>query len=125
MSKVSVVEDESRMHSYFEDGEDPDELLKLPSEILSRIHQLNEIHHTGCIIFEALPTHLKIHNYYTLLDHSNEKRFATLLKELLQFVDQIDGLGISGFMKLPYKDTRFFGFQSELPSRYSPKNPYA
>lgn len=124
MSKVSIIEDESRMHSYFEDGEDPDELLKLPEPILSRIHKLNEIHHTGCIIFEALPTHLKIHNYYTLLDHSKQKAFKSLLQELLQFIDLIDGLGISGFMKLPYKDTRFFDFQAFLSENFAPRNPY-
>jgi non-specific serine/threonine protein kinase len=124
LSKISIAEDESRMHSYFEDGEDPDELLKLPSTLLAKIHSLNRIHHTGCIIFEALPQHLKIHSYYTLLDHSKEKAFKTLLKEIISLIPTIQGLGISGFMKLPYKDTRFFNHQKERPTKYYPRNPH-
>lgn len=123
LSKVSMVEDESRNHSYFEDGDDPDELLTLPGAMLEIIKRLNTIHHTGCIIFEALPTHLKIHNYYTLLDHTMELEFQTLLNELLSLVPEIDGLGISGFMKLPFKDTRTFTHIEKLPERYYPKNP--
>lgn len=124
LSKVSIGEDESRMHSYFEDGEDPDELLKLPTTLLANLHSLNKIHHTGCIIFEALPKHLKIHSYYTLLDHSKEKAFSELLKQIISLIPNIQGLGISGFMKLPYKDTRFFEHQSERPVKYYPRNPY-
>ena len=37
-----------------------------------------------------------------------ELEFKSLLKEIIDLVPQIDGLGISGFMKLPYKDTRSF-----------------
>ena len=125
LSKTSLVEDESRTHSYFEDGEDPDELLRLPEKMMNLIHQLNDIHHTGCIIFEALPTHLKIHSYYTLLDHSSEERFDTLLGQILECVPLIDGIGISGFMKLPYKDTRFFEHVSKLPEKFYPRNPKA
>jgi len=124
MSKVSIDEDQSRMHSYFEDGEDPDELLKLPAAMLNIIHQLNHIHHTGCIIFEALPKHLKIHSYYTLLDHSKKNDFANLLNELIKLIPSIEGLGMSGFMKLPYKDTRFFDYQKQLPIKFYPRNPY-
>ncbi len=124
LSKVSITEDESRTHSYFEDGEDPDELLKLPQELLDKIKALNLIHHTGCIIFEALPKHLKIHSYYTLLDHSKESDFKALLDTIITLIPKIDGLGISGFMKLPYKDTRFFSYQESLQTRYYPKNPY-
>jgi non-specific serine/threonine protein kinase len=123
MSKVSLAEDESRMHSYFEDGEDPDELLKLPEELMQILQRLNAIHHTGCIIFEALPKHLKIHNYYTLLDHSREAEFTDLLDGIIKLIPSIDGLGISGFMKLPYKDTRFFEHQAQLPTQFYPRNP--
>lgn len=122
-SKVSIYEEKSRNHSYFEDGEDPDELLALPDEMMVIIRQLNSIHHTGCIIFEALPTHLKIHSYYTLLDHSLELEFKTLLKDIIDLLPEIDGLGISGFMKLPYKDTRFFEHSSHLPEKFYPRKP--
>lgn len=124
LNNISVQEDESRMHSYFEDGADPDELLTLPDELMSIIHQLNAIHHTGCIIFEALPTHLKIHSYYTLLDHTSEVEFAHLLSEIIALVPTIEGIGMSGFMKLPYKDTRFFEHQAHLPDKFYPRNPY-
>ncbi|WP_395343497.1 protein kinase domain-containing protein [Ningiella sp. W23] len=124
LSKVSISEDQSRMHSYFEDGDDPDELLKLPSELLECIKALNAIHHTGCIIFEALPKHLKVHNYYTLLDHSQETAFNKLLASIIEQVPSINGLGISGFMKLPYKDTRKFEYQHVLETRYYPRNPH-
>lgn len=124
VSTVSLVEDESRTHSYFEDGEDPDELLQLPEKLLAVIRQLNTIHHTGCIIFESLETHLKIHSYYTLLDHSMELEFKSLLKEVIEQIPNIKGLGLSGFMKLPYKDTRFFDHITELPDKYYPRNPH-
>lgn len=124
LSKVSIVEDESRMHSYFEDGDDPDELLKLPKAMLEHLHAMNKIHHTGCIIFEALPKHLKIHSYYTLLDHSKEKQFALLLQQIIDLIPKIEGLGISGFMKLPYKDTRYFKQQLVLQENFLPRNPY-
>lgn len=124
VSTVSLIEDESRTHSYFEDGEDPDELLQLPDSLLLKIRQLNTIHHTGCIIFESLQNHLKIHNYYTLLDHSLELEFKSLLKEIIDEIPNIKGLGISGFMKLPYKDTRFFDHISALPDKFYPRNPH-
>jgi non-specific serine/threonine protein kinase len=123
-SKISLTEDESRIHSYFEDGDDPDELLELPQSMLKILRQLNTIHHTGCIIFEALPTHLKIHSYFTLLDHSMELEFKSLLKDIIELIPQINGLGISGFMKLPYKDTRFFEHINCLPDKFYPRNPY-
>ncbi len=122
-SRNSVSEEQSRHHSYFEDGDDPDELLVLPEPLMAVIRQLNTIHHTGCIIFEALPNHLKIHSYYTLLDHEQEVKFQSLLQQVLDLVPLIDGLGISGFMKLPYKDTRYFEHSSHLPEKYYPKNP--
>lgn len=124
LSKISISEDESRMHSYFEDGDDPDELLKLPIDLVDSLHSLNKIHHTGCIIFEALPLHLKVHSYYTLLDHSKEKVFTELLKQIIYLIPTIEGLGISGFMKLPYKDTRFFKHKSDYATKYYPRNPY-
>ncbi|WP_339720182.1 protein kinase [uncultured Paraglaciecola sp.] len=123
LSEVSLSEHDSRMHSYFEDGDDPDELLTLPLELMAVIRQLNSIHHTGCIIFESLPTHLKIHSDYKLLNHSMELEFKSLLKDVIDLIPTIEGLGISGFMKLPFKDTRFFTHQSQLPDRFYPKDP--
>ncbi len=123
LSRVALSKDESRTHSYFEDGDDPDELLKLPTAIMAVLEELNTIHHTGCIIFEALATHLKIHSYYMLLDHNQEDRFRDLLQKLVALVPRIDGLGISGFMKLPYKDTRYFDHKAQLPDKYYPRNP--
>lgn len=124
-SMLSVATEESRFHSYFEDGEDPDELLVLPDEIMKHIHTLNSIHHTGCIIFEALPTHLKIHNYFTLLDHTKAYQFEQCLRSIVRLIPSIKGLGISGFMKLPYKDTRFFEHSAKRPDNYYPRNPKA
>jgi non-specific serine/threonine protein kinase len=77
------------------------------------------------IIFEALPRHLKIHSHYRLLDPDREREFSRLLDEILSAVGQITGLGVSGFMKMPYKDTRFFPHIERLPERYYPKNPRA
>ena len=36
---------------------------------------------------------------------------------------QIEGLGVSGFMKMPYKDTRLFTHIERVPERYYPRNP--
>ena len=112
-----------KMHSYFEDGRDPDEHLALPDTIMNQIQALDKIHHTGCIIFEVLPKNLKIHNYYRLLDPSRESEFERCLLNILQAVSDIDGLGIAGFMKMPYKDTRFFSFIDKCPERYFPRRP--
>ena len=117
-----VADQRSQQHSYFEDGVDPDEYLQLPQAILLLIEQLNDIHHSGCIIFEALPTHLKIHNFLQLLDDQYEDLFKALLHELLQHVPNITGLGISGFMKLPNKDTRQFTHQAHVPEHFFPRN---
>ncbi len=119
-----VLENDNLEHSYFEDGEDPDELLKLPAEIMTEITALNTIHHTGVIIFEALETHLKIHNYYRLLDPSRETEFALHLERLLAAVPLIQGLGISGFMKLPFKNTRHFEWQEKATDHFYPVNPH-
>lgn len=125
LSRTPAVKDTSRTHSYFEDGDDPDELLQLPASVMHLLEQLNTIHHTGCIIFEALPQHLKIHSYYMLLDHSQAEVFGQLLADIVEAVPQIQGLGISGFMKLPYKDTRYFEHRAQQPERYYPRNPKA
>jgi non-specific serine/threonine protein kinase len=45
------------------------------------------------------------------------------LDVILSSVEQITGLGVSGFMKMPYKDTRFFPHIERLPERYYPRNP--
>ncbi|WP_355660025.1 protein kinase domain-containing protein [Halomonas salifodinae] len=123
VSAAPELEDRSRVHSYFEDGPDPEEFLILPDEIILSLEALNQIHHTGMIIFEALPTHLKIHSYYRLLDPAREAEFCRYLDDILSAVGLIEGLGVSGFMKMPYKDTRFFSHIEQMPERYYPKNP--
>ena len=123
VSDVPELDDVSKLHSYFEDGKDPDEYLYLPDEIMEILARINLIHHTGCIIFEVLPTHLKIHSYLMLLNHDKEQEFAQCLAEILAMLPKIKGVGISGFMKLPYKDTRFFEHINKLPDKFYPKNP--
>ena len=123
VSDVAVTDDITRLHSYFEDGKDPDEYLYLPDEIMAVLARLNQIHHTGCIIFEVLPRHLKIHSYLMLLNHDKTAEFKQCLTEILQLLPTITGNGISGFMKLPYKDTRFFEHISRLPDKFYPRNP--
>ena len=123
VSAVPEVDDITRLHSYFEDGKDPDEYLHLPDEMMAVLARLNLIHHTGCIIFEVLPTHLKIHSYLMLLNHDKVDEFTLCLAEILMLLPTITGIGISGFMKLPYKDTRFFEHINALPDRFYPKNP--
>lgn len=124
VSAVPELEDHTRVHSYFEDGPDPEEFLVLPDEIIASLEALNDIHHTGMIIFEALPTHLKIHSYYRLLDPGRESEFRKRLDDILAAVGLIEGLGVSGFMKMPYKDTKFFAHIERMPERFYPKNPY-
>ena len=116
---ASGAEHDSRLHSYFEDGDDPDEMLELPAEIMELLGAMNRIHHTGCIIFEAAATDLKIHNYLSLLDTSKEQEFRTYLSDILQNLPLINGLGVSGFMKLPYKNTKFFDYQENQPDLFS------
>ncbi|WP_350645031.1 phosphotransferase [Pseudoalteromonas sp. G24-MNA-CIBAN-0072] len=115
--------DVTRPHSYFEDGKDPDEQLQLPKKVIKCVFELNQIHHTGCIIFEALPDRMKIHHYYRLLDASKEAEFKRLLNKLMQYAVNITDVGVAGFMKLPYKNTREFGLCEQQPSNYYPKNP--
>ncbi|MFQ3193701.1 MAG: non-specific serine/threonine protein kinase [Colwellia sp.] len=123
VSDIAEVDDITRLHSYFEDGKDPDEYLYLPDEIMAVLGRLNLIHHTGCIIFEVLPTHLKIHSYLMLLNHHKKEEFTECLAEIINLLPTIKGQGISGFMKLPYKDTRYFEHISALPEKYYPRNP--
>ncbi len=118
ISDEVVLEEESRLHSYFEDGDDPDEMLQLPEEIMTVLAHMNSLHHTGCIIFESVELDLKIHNYLNLLDASKEAEFQSCLDEILANVHLIEGLGVSGFMKLPYKDTKFFTKQDQLPVNF-------
>ncbi|MDN3638653.1 phosphotransferase [Simiduia curdlanivorans] len=108
----------SRSHSYFEDGDDPDEMLELPPEIMVPITEMNQIHHSGCIIFESLEKHLKIHNYLRLRDPSQEEDLKRCLGTILDNVHHIKGLGVSGFMKLPYRDTKVFPHLSTQPDRF-------
>ncbi|WP_417763188.1 serine/threonine protein kinase [Shewanella sp.] len=122
---VPNSESQSRWHSYFEDGKDPDENLELPVEIMNELSRLNHIHHTGCIIFEALPTHLKIHSYLKLLDPHRQSIFAGCLARILQHVDKIHGQGVSGFMKLPYKNIREFSHLERKADNFYPRNPKA
>ncbi len=123
VSDVAIMDDITRLHSYFEDGKDPDEYLYLPDEIMAVLARLNQIHHSGCIIFEVLPRHLKIHSYLMLLNHDKEAEFKQCLADILQLLPTITGVGISGFMKLPYKDTRFFEHINCLPDKFYPRNP--
>jgi len=123
VSDVADIDDITRLHSYFEDGKDPDEYLYLPDKMMAVLARINLIHHTGCIIFEVLPSHLKIHSYLMLLNHDKEDEFRQCLAEIISLLPTINGIGISGFMKLPYKDTRFFEHISSLPERFYPKNP--
>jgi len=123
ISDVPELDNDTRLHSYFEDGKDPDEYLYLPDEIMTVLAKLNLIHHTGCIIFEVLPKHLKIHSYLMLLNHDKKEEFAQCFAEILTLLPTIKGHGISGFMKLPYRDTRFFEHITSLPDRFYPKNP--
>jgi len=123
ISDVPELDDATRLHSYFEDGKDPDEYLYLPDEIMAVLAKLNLIHHTGCIIFEVLPKHLKIHSYLMLLNHDKKAEFTQCFADILALLPTIKGHGISGFMKLPYKDTRFFEHITKLPERFYPKNP--
>ena len=125
VSETSELNTITKLHSYFEDGKDPDEYLRLPDEVMVVLTRMNLIHHTGCIIFEVLPTHLKIHSYLMLLDHDKKEEFQQCLDEILTLLPTIKGIGISGFMKLPYKDTRFFEHISALPDKFYPKNPKA
>ena len=113
-------EDKSRVHSYFEDGKDPEENLVLPDKILNGLRQLNKIHHAGCIIFESFETNLKIHSYLELLNPKKEDDFQDCLKEILAGISGIKGTGISGFMKLSYKDTRFFPKVNRLKDQFAP-----
>ncbi|TDX30396.1 serine/threonine protein kinase [Modicisalibacter xianhensis] len=125
VSAAPDLEDRTRVHSYFEDGPDPEEFLQLPDEIMRSLETLNGIHHTGLIIFEALSTHLKIHSYYRLLDPSREPEFQASLQAMLAAVPLIRGLGVSGYMKMPYKDTRTFSHIERLPERFYPRDPRA
>jgi len=117
------TDNESRLHSYFEDEKDPDEQLDLPDEILSTLAQLNLIHHTGCIIFESLEKNLKIHHYLALLDAQREEEFKGLLAQLASQIPLIEGTGVSGFMKFPYKDSKFFTSQAHMPIDFMDKYP--
>jgi len=116
-------DNESRLHSYFEDEKDPDEQLVLPDELLSTLAQLNLIHHTGCIIFESLEKNLKIHHYLALLEAHREDEFKGLLAQLVFQIPLIKGTGVSGFMKFPYKDSKFFTSQAHMPVDFMAKYP--
>ena len=125
LAPVLSTEEASKQHSYFEDGKDPDEQLILPDAIMDDIARLNLIRHTGCIIFEVSSLYMKIHSYYRLLDPAAETHFNALLCSIVSKVSLISGEGVGGFMKLPYKDTRFFSHQSQQAQCYYPANPFA
>ncbi len=122
---VPSLENRSRLHSYFEDGRDPDENLELPTEIITELEQLNQIHHTGCIIFEVLPNHMKVHSYLRLLNPRKQAAFRASLDRILSHINKIQGKGVAGFMKLPYKNTRRFSHIDRKPDNFYPKNPKA
>lgn len=123
LAPIFSLEDASKQHSYFEDGKDPDEQLTLPDSIMADIAKLNLIRHTGCIIFEVTACYMKIHSYYRLLDPAAEQCFSNLLNSILSKVPLINGEGVGGFMKLPYKDTRRFSQQAQAPQLLYPANP--
>ncbi len=123
VAAVPDLEEKSRLHSYFEDGRDPEENLELPATIIAAIKQLNRLHHTGLIIFESMELHLKIHSQFKLLNPEQEAEFSTCLQQIMSAIPQIRGLGVAGFMKMPYKDTRFFSHIDRQPERYYPRNP--
>ncbi len=125
LAAIPSTLDASRQHSYFEDGRDPDEQLVLPAAIMVVISRLNEIHHTGCIIFEVTPLYMKLHSYYRLLDAAAEMEFAGLLRQIVVLIPQIDDQGVGGFMKLPHKNTRLFSHQPVQPECFYPANPRA
>lgn len=112
-------ESKTRLHSYFEDGSDPEERLQLPESIMQLLATMNQIHHTGCIIFEAVEKDLKIHNDLTLLDKTKEQEFRDCLDKILSNIPLIEGLGVSGFMKLPYKNTKFFSHKEKQSDSFS------
>jgi non-specific serine/threonine protein kinase len=58
-----------------------------------------------------------------LFEHDKQEEFKTLLAEVMSLLPVIKGLGISGFMKFPYKDTRFFEHQATRAEKLYPKNP--
>ncbi len=118
-STTKNTDKKTHLHSYFEDGSDPDERLQLPESIMQILATMNQIHHTGCIIFEAVEKDLKIHNYLSLLDKSKEQEFRDCLRKITTNLEEVDGLGVSGFMKLPYKNTKFFTYQEKQPDRFS------
>nr|WP_153662140.1 protein kinase [Shewanella intestini] len=120
-----ILEYKSRLHSYFEDGKDPEENLELPAEIIAELKRINHIHHTGCIIFEALENHLKIHSYLRLLDPRKQAAFRASLDRIIVHSSKIQGHGISGFMKLPYKNTRKFAPLERKADHFYPRNPKA
>ncbi|HAW92543.1 MULTISPECIES: protein kinase domain-containing protein [unclassified Arsukibacterium] len=120
---IASQDEASKQHSYFEDGKDPDEQLVLPEAIMDDIAQLNLLRHTGCIIFEVTSLYMKVHSYYRLLDSTAEPEFSSLLASILSKVPLITGEGVGGFMKLPYKDTRFFEHQPQTSACYYPANP--
>ena len=45
------------------------------------------------------------------------------LDAMLTAVPQISGLGVSGYMKMPYKDTKVFSHIDRLPARFYPRDP--
>lgn len=123
LSHGPVPDDSAKLHSYFEDGQDPDENLVLPPAIMAELAILNRIHHTGCIIFEVLPTHMKIHSDFTLLNPRRQAAFRASLDRILAHLADIQGYGVAGYMKLPYKNTRSFSPLTQLPNHYYPKDP--
>lgn len=123
MAPVLSAEEASKQHSYFEDGRDPDEQLTLPDAIMDDIARLNLIRHTGCIIFEVTELNMKVHSYYRLLDSQSAQEFNSLLQGILHKVSLITDVGVGGYMKLPFKDTRHFNHKPQEPNCYYPAKP--
>ena len=66
---------------------------------------------------------MKIHHYYRLLDSTKEAEFKRLLNKLMQYAVNITDVGVAGFMKLPYKNTREFDLCAQQAEQFFPKNP--
>ena len=54
VSRIPDGEVIGKTHSYFEDGDDPDEQLQLPKGIVDTVSKLNQIQHSGCIVYKCL-----------------------------------------------------------------------
>ena len=76
----------------------------------------------GVLFLKSIKSISKIHTNLTLFESEKAPLFTSYLERLLQSISFIDDVGISGFMKLPYKDTRRFTQQARIPDAFYPRN---